>query len=150
MRRACTWAGAVTRARAAELRGMMHASIDRTEKSMLVAVFRDGGRVLGRSVLEAPRWVSERIGSYAQRWLIPVAPPPGSAPFDPAVALPETPGGEDRWIDRAARVVEDRLGGLGHDYLAALVDRFEVRWRARPPEPAESPDNKPPDPGAPA
>jgi hypothetical protein len=142
--------GAVTRARAAELRGLMHASIDRTEKSMLVAVFRDGGRVLGRSVLEAPRWASERIGSYAQRWAHTRGAPPGSAPFDTGATLPPATEGEDRWIDRAARVIEDRIGGLGHDYLAALVDRFEVRWRARPPEPAESPDNEPADPEVPA
>src|SRR5206468_2038688 len=42
--------GAVTRPRAAELRALMHASIEWTEKSALVAVFRDAGRVLGRSV----------------------------------------------------------------------------------------------------
>jgi hypothetical protein len=125
--------GGVTRTRAAELRALMHASIDRTEKSALVAVFRDGGKVLGRSVLEAPRWVTERIGSYAQRWAQTRGAPPGSAPFDPGVELPGAPG-ESRWIDRAARVVEERLGGVGHDYLSVLLDRFEDRWRARPPE----------------
>jgi hypothetical protein len=125
--------GAVSRARAAELRAMMHGSIDRTEKSALVAVFRDGGRVLGRSVLEAPRWVTDRIGSYAQRWAQTRGAPPGSVPFDTGVDLP-TGDGESRWIDRAARVVEDRLGGIGNDYLSALIDRFEDRWRARPPE----------------
>jgi hypothetical protein len=39
---------------------------------------------------------------------------------------------EARWLDRAARVVEERLAGLGNDYLGALVDRFEQRWRERP------------------
>jgi hypothetical protein len=138
--------GAVTRARAAELRGMMHASIDRTEKSTLVSVFREGGRVLGRSVLEAPRWVTDRVGSYAQRWAHTRGAPPGAAPFDPAADLPGDDPGEGRWIDKAARVIEERLGGLSQEYLGALVDRFEERWRSRPPDPAESPENVPPNP----
>jgi hypothetical protein len=123
--------GAVTRSAAADLRAMMHASIDRTEKSALVAVFRDGGKVLGRSILEAPRWVTDRIGSYAQRWAQTRGAPPGAPPFD-GVDLPAGDGGENRWIDRAARVIEERLGGIGNDYLVALVDRFEDRWRSRP------------------
>jgi hypothetical protein len=101
--------------------------------------------VLGRSVLEAPRWVTERVGSYAQRWAQTRGAPPGAAPFDPGVDAPT--GGEDRWLDRAARVVEDRLGGVGHDYLAALIERFEERWRTRPPEapePAPTPPDAPP------
>jgi hypothetical protein len=144
--------GAVTRRQAAELRGLMHASIDRTHKSALVAVFRDGGRVLARSVLEAPRWVTDRIGSYAQRWAQGRGTPAGSSsPLDAGVDLPAD-GAGNRWIDRAARVIEDRLGGVGNDYLTALVERFEERWRARPPEPPEPPaappENAPPGPAA--
>jgi hypothetical protein len=136
--------GAVTRPRAMELRGLMHVTIERTEKSALVSVFRDGGRVLARSMLEAPRWVTERIGTYAQRWAQTRGAPPGAPPFDPGIELPE--GAEQRWIDRAARVIEDRLGGLGNDYLGVLVDGFEERWRARPPDPpaAAGPNDAPP------
>jgi hypothetical protein len=139
--------GAVTRGRAAELRVLIHDSIDATEKNVLVSVFRDGGRVLGRSVLEAPRWMTERLNSYAQRW---AASGGRDAPFDPAADLPPDEAQKtDKWLDRAARVVEERMSGLGNDYLSGLVDRFEDRWKNRAPEavpdaPAAS-DAPPPD-----
>jgi hypothetical protein len=127
--------GGVTRQRAAELRLILHASIDHTEKAALVAAFRDAGRVAARSVLEAPRWVSERVNAYAQRWASSGGKPaPG---FDPATDLPPE-SAEGRWIDRAARVVEDRISGLGNDYLGTLVDRFEERWQARPQQPEQN------------
>jgi hypothetical protein len=138
--------GAVTRHQAAELRKIMHDTIDGMEKSALVAVFKDGGRVLGRSLLEAPRWMSERVAAYAQRWVGTGGNP--DIPFDAAPPPPPAPSPEggpaadsaaraesDRWLDRASRVVEDRIGGLGYDYLSALVERFEERWRTRPQEP---------------
>jgi hypothetical protein len=135
--------GPVTRASAAELRKLIHGTIDHTGKTALVGAFREGGRALGRSVLEAPRWVSERLTTYAERWSrtggrtdVPVEPPDAEAAAD---------GG--RWLDRAARLVEERLGGLGNDYLGTLVDGFEKRWRERPPppQPAAAPEG-----GAPA
>jgi hypothetical protein len=135
--------GGVSRTRAAELRLMFHDSIDQTEKGALTAVFRDGARVLGRSMLEAPRWMSQRLSSYAQRW---AATGGRGAPFDPAADLPPDEAERtERWLDRAARLVEERLGGLGNDYLGALVDRFEERWKKRPPEAPESPPAPPAD-----
>jgi hypothetical protein len=129
--------GAVTRPGAAQLHGMIHGSIDRTEKHVLVSAFRDGGKVLARSVLEAPRWVTERLQSYAQRW---TASGGRGAPFDPATDLPpEDAQGTDRWLDRAARVVEERLAAVGNDYLGGLVDRFEERWKNRTPEGTQAP-----------
>jgi hypothetical protein len=129
--------GAVTRPGAAQLHRMIHASIDQTEKRVLVSAFRDGGRVLGKSVLEAPRWMTERLQTYAQRW---AASGGRGAPFDPATDLPpDEAQGTDRWLDRAARVVEERLGAVSNDYLGGLVDRFEERWKNRPPEPTEAP-----------
>jgi hypothetical protein len=138
--------GAVTRARAAELRVLIHDSIDQTEKETLVGVFRDGGRVLGKSVLEAPRWMTERLNSYAQRW---ASTGGRGAPFDPTADLPpEDAQKTDKWLDRAARVVEERLAALGNDYLGGLVDRFEDRWKNRAPattaEAAPPPDGAPP------
>jgi hypothetical protein len=139
--------GGVTRTRAAALRLVIHDSIDQTEKSSLVSVFRDGGRVLGKSMLEAPRWVSQRLNTYAQRW---VSSGGRGAPFDPATDLPpEDAQGAEKWLDRAARVVEERLAGLGNDYLGALIDRFEEGWKNRPaeaPEPVATPpvDSPPP------
>jgi hypothetical protein len=129
--------GAVTRPGAAQLHGMIHGSIDQTEKRVLVAAFRDGGTVLAKSVLEAPRWITERLNTYAQRW---AATGGRGAPFDPSTDLPpEEAQGTERWLDRAARVVEERLAAVGNDYLGGLVDRFEERWKNRPPEPTEAP-----------
>ena len=125
--------GAVSRARAAQLRLMIFDSIDRTEKGKLVSAFRDGARVLGKSMLEAPGWMSQRLNAYAQRF---AASGGRGAPFDPATELPPDEA-EEKWLDRAARVVEERFAALGNDYLGALVDRFEERWKNRPPEPAE-------------
>jgi hypothetical protein len=129
--------GAVTRPGAAQLHRLIHTAIDHTEKGRLVAVFREGGRVLGKSVLEAPRWISERINAYAQRW---AASGGRDAPFDPAADLPpEEAEKTERWLDRAARVVEVRLAALGNDYLGGLVDRFEEGWKNRPPEGEKAP-----------
>jgi hypothetical protein len=129
--------GAVTRPGAAQLHRLIHNAIDHTEKGRLVTVFREGGRVLGKSVLEAPRWISQRLNTYAQRW---AASGGRGAPFDPAADLPpEDAAGTERWLDRAARVVEERLGGLGNDYLGGLVDRFEEGWKNRPPEGEKAP-----------
>jgi len=129
--------GAVTRPAAAQLHRLIHASIDHTEKGRLVGIFREGGRVLGSSVLEAPRWISERLNTYAQRW---AASGGRGAPFDPGTDLPpEEAAGTDRWLDRAARVVEERLAALGNEYLGGLVDRFEEGWKNRPPEGDKAP-----------
>jgi hypothetical protein len=128
---------AVSRPGAAQLHRMIHASIDSTEKKILVGAFHDGGKVLARSVLEAPRWITERLNSYAQRW---AATGGRGAPFDPATDLPpDEAQGTDRWLDRAARVVEERLAAVGNDYLGGLIDRFEERWKNRPPEPTDAP-----------
>jgi hypothetical protein len=122
----------VTRTRAAELRVLIHDTIDHTEKSVLVSSFREGGRVLGRSVLEAPRWVSQRLNTYAQRW---AATGGKGASFDPSADLPpDDAQGTERWLDKAARVVEERLAAVGNDYLGTLVDRFEDGWKNRSPE----------------
>jgi len=129
--------GAVSRPGAASLHRMIHGSIDLTEKKVVVSAFHDGGKVLAKSVLEAPRWVTDRLNTYAQRW---AASGGRGAPFDPAKDLPpEEAQGTERWLDRAARVVEERLAAVGNDYLGGLVDRFEERWKNRPPEPAEAP-----------
>jgi hypothetical protein len=138
--------GAVTRARAAELRVLIHDSIDQTEKNALVGVFRDGGRVLGKSMLEAPRWMTDRLNRYAQRWATTGG---RGEPFDPTADLPPDEAQKtEKWLDRAARVVEERLAALGNDYLGGLVDRFEDRWKKRAPEPVSEPP--PPPEAAPA
>jgi hypothetical protein len=119
--------GAIDRRRAAELRVAIHETVELTEKATLVAVFRDGGKILGRSLLEAPRWMTRRISSLARRWVSSRGDV--AATFDPAAEVAAE--GETKWLDRAAGAVEERLGTLGNDYLVLLVDDFERRWAMR-------------------
>jgi hypothetical protein len=121
--------GPIDRAQAADLRRTIHQTLDRTEKAALVSIFRDGGRVLARSALEAPRWMSTRLVALAQRWTSTGGNP--EATFDAAV--PDFADGEQaQWLDRATRAVEGRLSSLGNGYLSTLVGAFEERWKNRP------------------
>ena len=126
--------GPVDRQRAADLRKVMHETVERTEKATLTAIFRDGGKILGRSLLEAPRWVSLRLTSLAQRWVSTRGDV--SATFDPAADV--APEGENQWLDRASSAVEGRLGDLGTDYLAILIEDFEARWAKHTSDAAEA------------
>jgi hypothetical protein len=135
---------AVDRQRASELRALIHQTVDRTEKAALIAIFRDGSKILGRSLLEAPRWLTTRLGTLAQRWTSTRGDV--AATFDPAA---DVAAGQTQWLDRASAAIEERLGLLGTDYLALLIDDFDRRWAERPPSdapaaPPEAPGGKPP------
>ena len=111
---------------AARLRLAIFAAIRETERAALVEAFRDGGQLLGRSLGEAPAWMSRRLQRAAELYVAS-----GGRP-DPAhadAAEPMDPE-EARWLDRAASRVQDRLGRLGGDYLRSLLGRFEQRWNA--------------------
>jgi hypothetical protein len=116
------------RARAFQLRGIIHAAVSDAEKAALVAVFRDGGRILGRSMLEAPAWVSSRFERAAELWMRTGGNPEAMRGVDIEQEA-EGVGADARWLDRASAVVESRLGGLGTSYLRSLVASFERRWR---------------------
>jgi hypothetical protein len=135
--------GPIDREQAAELRKVLHASMGSAERSALVKIFRDGGRVLGRSLLEAPRWLTARITTLAQRWVTSGGNP--NATFDvPGDVVDEA--GEAQWLDRASRAVEAQLSGIGNGYLLALLETFEARWQERPaPRPASPPAASTPD-----
>jgi hypothetical protein len=117
----------IDRAQAVQLRAVIHASLAETERGALVTAFRDGARTLGRSALEAPGWANEHIGRAARRWVQSGGTTTDELPGQPDGGA-DAAGGEARWLDRAAKVVEGRLGGLGHGYLTALVTTFERRW----------------------
>jgi hypothetical protein len=114
------------RARAFQLRGVIHSSVSEAEKTALVTVFRDGGRILGRSMLEAPAWMSDRFEKAAEEWMRTGGNPPT---VDDAAASAATDPEQARWLDRAAGVVEGRLNHLGSSYLRALIRSFERHWR---------------------
>ena len=58
----------IDRVQAVQLRGAMHAALSESERAALVGAFKDGGRVLGRSAMEAPTWANERLQRAARRW----------------------------------------------------------------------------------
>jgi hypothetical protein len=115
----------VDRARAARLRDVIHLAQTETERATLVGAFREGSRVLGQTLLEAPAWANERLERAARRW---AASGGRSMDPDPSVDLDDDEA-EARWLDRAAGEVEGRLGGLGQEYLTKLVRTFERRYR---------------------
>jgi hypothetical protein len=124
--------GPVSRQQAADLHRIIHAAIDATEKTTLSGAFGEGARLLGRSLLEAPRWASERMAERAARWMGSGGNPgEQTAPFvAPPAGTPGLEAGTDApWLERAARAVEGRLANLGSDYLGSLVDRFELGWQ---------------------
>jgi len=116
---------ALDRTQAAMLREAIFAALSESERQAFVGAFREGGRVLGRSFMEAPNWLSERIRLSAERWA-----ESGGKSTDPDEAAESGDAGEEvRWLDRAAAVVESHIGRAEHVYLSGLVQAFERRWR---------------------
>ena len=117
--------GAIDRAQAALLRQVIFNALSESERQAFVIAFREGGKVLGRSALEAPNWLSERVRLAAERWA-----ESGGKSTDPDEApdIGETTE-EARWVDRAAAAVESRLGRAEQGYLAGLMQAFERRWK---------------------
>jgi hypothetical protein len=135
--------GEIDRHQAALLRFAIHGALAESERAALVTAFRDGGRVLGRSALEAPGWMSARLERAARHW----AESGGRSadPGDIPAVDPEGDGEEARWLDRASAAVEARLAHLEQRYLVGLVASFERRLkeaveaaRKNPPPPASS------------
>jgi len=131
----------IDRARAVLLREVIHASLAEAERAAVVNAFREGGRVLSQTMLEAPAWANGKLERAARRWA-----QSGGTTTDPVPGQEDGADARDedaRWLDRASSEVEERLG-LGEEYLVGLVRTFERRWRAAesasaaapPPEPA--------------
>ena len=115
----------IDRAMTVRLRQAILAAIRDTERKALVESFRDGSELLGRSLAEAPAWMSQRLQKAVESYVASGGNPDARAAADAAAAIdPE----QARWLDRAAARVEARLGGLGNGYLQALVTRFESGW----------------------
>jgi hypothetical protein len=141
--------GGIDRAQAALLRQVIFSALSESEKQAFVGAFREGGKVLGRSFMEAPNWLGERMRLAAERWA-----ESGGQSTDPE-EVPDIGDAADeaRWVDRAAAAVESRLGRAEQGYLAGLTQAFERRWKeaqARKekvePPPPESAWPFPPDP----
>jgi len=135
---------AVDRQQAAFLRQAIFDALSESERHAFVAAFREGGRVLGRSFLEAPNWLSERIRLSAERWA-----ESGGKSTDPDESAETGDEAEEvRWLDRAAAAVESRLGRVEQGYLTGLVQAFERRWREAEARRAAAAKDAPPPPAA--
>lgn len=122
--------GGIDPAAAGNLRGVMLATVGQVNKTQLVSGFQEGAKVLSRSVLEAPGWASARMTALVERWITTKGTPDAASP---ELSAPSSvPSGDERWLDRAARAVEDRLGHAVDEHVFALVDDFEGRMRNGP------------------
>jgi hypothetical protein len=115
--------GAITRADADGLRKVIDSVLAASSGGPVLAAFREGGRVLGRSLLEAPRWLVQRITGLAERFARSGGNP------DIIDAVPEPEGGDGTWLERASQVVEEALARAGNTHLAAMLDSFEQSWK---------------------
>jgi uncharacterized protein (DUF697 family) len=116
---------AIDRTLAAMLRRTIHSSVGTAGKEALIGIFKDGGKTLGRSLLQAPGWVNRRIAVLLERWIRSRGNPEALQNDDG-----DLDGDDARWLDRAAEVVDSRLAALGNEYLDTLVGRFEKDWRS--------------------
>lgn len=138
----------------ARLRAAIFAAIRDSERETVVGVFKEGGRILGRSIGEAPAWVTRQLRAAVEQYVAsggnPDAvprdeqrPATGTDAADPA----DIPGldPDARWLDRASAVVEDRLGRLGSGYLEGLVTRFDAHYQrlSEQPRSTEPPEATP-------
>lgn len=115
--------GEITAAEATRLRRCL-TTTKASEASATLAAFREGSRMLGRSLLEAPRWVSQRITQLGERFVHSGGNP------DVLDAFPEQASGDTAWLDRAAHAVEETMARAGNEPLTRLVRDFEARWRS--------------------
>ena len=112
--------GEVTPERAARLRNCL--AVQAIDVGPVLAAFREGSAILGRSLLEAPRWVSQRIAILGERFVHSGGNP------DVLDAFPEHASGENAWLDRAAHAVEKAMARAGNEHLTQIVRAFEDRW----------------------
>ena len=118
--------GPITVAEASRLRGCLDAVASDPLSGVVIEAFGEGSRVLGRSLLEAPRWVSQRIARLGERFVHSGGNP------DILDAFPEEAPGEFAWIDRAAQAVEAAMAQAGNEHSAQVIQAFEERWKGDP------------------
>jgi hypothetical protein len=121
----------VDREAAIRIRGAAFASIRESERVAIVGVFREGGRMLGRSIGEAPAWVSRQLQRAVEQYVASGGNPDAARGSSDAAQDPAN-AADARWLDRAASFVEDRLVRLGDDYLESLLGRFDHHLANRP------------------
>jgi hypothetical protein len=116
--------GEITAERAAHLRTSLAVKASDVSLGPTLAAFREGSAILGRSLLEAPRWVSQRMTALGERFVHSGGNP------DVLDAFPEHKSGENAWLDRAAHAVEEAMARAGNEHLTQIVCAFETCWNA--------------------
>ena len=114
--------GPITVAAAARLGAFLDVGAGDLSAGPVLAAFRDGGRLLGRSLLEAPGWALHRIAKLGERFVHSGGNP------DVLDAFPEVEPGESTWLDRAAQSVDEALARAGTSSIEKAVRDFEERW----------------------
>lgn len=115
--------GPITAEQASRLRAAIDAEMRDMTLGPALTAFREGSRILGRSLLEAPRWFLQRITRLGERFVRSGGNP------DVLDAVPEPPSEDDTWLERASRAVEEVLARSGSAHLAKLIGSFERRWQ---------------------
>jgi|GEM_PF-828112 len=123
----------VDRPGALRIRAAVFASIRESERAALVAIFQEGGRVLGRTIGEAPAWVSRQLQHAVERY-VASGGNPDVAPFSP----PPRPEGrvDEGRIDEGgfdesqvgSRGVDPAFDGTPADFRGLAPD---ARWLDR-------------------
>jgi hypothetical protein len=114
--------GPITAATANRLCSCLEVGVADLSAGPVLEAFRGGGRLLGRSLLEAPGWVWRQIASLGERFVRSGGNP------DVLNAFPEIPPEETTWLDRAAQSVDQSLARAGTGFIEDAVARFEGRW----------------------
>jgi len=116
--------GEITLARARRLRPCLAVKASDLSVGPVRAAFAEGSRILGRSLLEAPRWVSQRMTALSERFVHSGGNP------DVLDAFPEDRAAETAWLDRAAHAVEEAMAQAGNEHLSRILLTFEERWQS--------------------
>jgi hypothetical protein len=114
--------GPITTATAGRLRACLDVGATDLSAGPILEAFRGGGRLLGRSLLEAPGWVLQQFTKLGERFVHSRGNP------DVLDAFPEVSPAETTWLDRAAQSVDQALARAGTGFVAQAVARFEERW----------------------
>ncbi len=117
--------GPITPATANRLAACLGVGLTDLSAGPVLDAFRDGARLLGRSLLEAPGWVMQRMRKLGERFVHSGGNP------DVLDAFPEESPGDNTWLDRAAVAVEEALARAGNGAVERAVREFEARWEDR-------------------
>jgi hypothetical protein len=114
--------GPITADTAKRLRECLDVGATDLSAGPILQAFREGGRLLGRSLLEAPGWILHRMSKLGERFVHSGGNP------DVLDAVPEAAANEDTWLDRAAQAVDAALARAGTGSIEKAVRQFEDRW----------------------